>query len=82
MEFFEPICIFGCEDCGDFLVALPEHISIFSIDEEIYAITRCPYCDRVTKNSCDIAMAETLMSFGVKFFDWNEGESFGLKDES
>lgn len=66
----------GCEDCGDFIVAFQEHISLFSVDEDIYAMTRCPYCDRVVKNICSVDMADKLISADVKFFSWNDGEHF------
>lgn len=74
MDSVEPICIFSCEDCGDFLVAMPKHISMFTIDDDIYAFSRCPYCQRVMKNNCDIDIAEHLIERGVKLFDWNDGD--------
>lgn len=66
----------GCEDCGDFIVAFPDHMSLFSVDEDIYAISRCPYCERVVKNTCDLEMTGKLIDIGVTFFSWNDGEYF------
>lgn len=74
MSFLEPLCIFGCEDCGDFVVAIPEFLSLFVVDDDIYAMSRCPYCDRVTKNNCEMDVAEVLMERGVTLFNWNDGE--------
>ena len=74
----EPVCVCSCEDCGDFIVGLPEFISIFTVDDDIYVITRCPYCDRITKNECSFDMAEHLLESGAIIFNWNDGESFGI----
>jgi hypothetical protein len=74
VSFLEPLCIFGCEDCGDFIVAIPEFLSLFVVDDDIYAMSRCPYCDRVTKNNCDMDVAEVLIERGVTLFNWNDGE--------
>jgi hypothetical protein len=71
----EPVCVLGCEDCGDFLVAMPNLLSLFVIDDDLYAITRCPYCDRVIKNNCEIEVAELLIEQGVKLFNWNDGDT-------
>lgn len=76
----EPICVCECEDCGDFLVGYAEFISAFLVDDDIYILTVCPYCDRITKNTCDLEMAEYLFDLGVKVFNWNDGESF-IRDE-
>jgi len=67
----------GCEDCGDFIVAFVDHISLFSIDNDVYAISRCPYCDRIVKNSCDVEMKNQLSNAGVIFFNWNDGGVIG-----
>jgi hypothetical protein len=82
VDSFDPLCVFGCDDCGDFLVAMPEFLSLFVVDDDIYAFTRCPYCDRVTKNDCDLDVATALIDRGVKLFNWNDGESVGDEEES
>jgi hypothetical protein len=74
MDVFDPICVLVCEDCGDFLVGLAEHISMFTVDEDIYVFSRCPHCQRVVKNICDIDVAEHLIEKNVKLFNWNDGD--------
>lgn len=77
MASLDPLCIFNCTDCGDFIVAVPDLISLFVVDDDIYAMSRCPYCDRVAKNDCDMDVAEVLIERNVNLFNWNDGEKIG-----
>jgi hypothetical protein len=54
---------------------MPNLLSLFVIDDDLYASTRCPYCDRVIKNNCEIEVAELLIEQGVKLFNWNDGDT-------
>jgi hypothetical protein len=76
MKTFEPLCVFECDDCGKFLVVLSEQLSLFLVDEEIYGLSRCPYCDRVMKNKCTLDVAQSLLELEVKIFSWNDGEEY------
>lgn len=56
------------------MIAASHHISLFTVDNDIYAFSRCPYCERITKNNCDLEIAEHLIEKNVKLFNWNDGD--------
>ena len=76
----KPIATMECEDCGRFIVAEENCLSVFIIDRDIYAITRCVYCDRVLTQSVPLNLVPNLAGRGVKVFYWNDGSEVTLQD--
>jgi hypothetical protein len=58
------------------VVATSSALSLFSVDDDTYAITKCAYCNQIVKNLCTLRMAANLVQSNVAFFYWNQGEEF------
>lgn len=84
MVGMKPICTMECEDCGKFLVADPNFISVFvetvlkngEVQDEAYAVTRCAHCDRVVFQDVPIELIDELINKEVKVFNWNTGSQY------
>lgn len=70
----KPLCTIQCEDCGRFAVMNNQSLTIFAIDEDFSAVTRCVFCDRIITNSLKKDIALSLFWDGIKVFDFNTGE--------
>ena len=68
------ICIVKCKDCGPFQIFDEKLLTIFSVDEEYYAITICTYCERSIKVDLQKTTAQKLMLRNVKYLNWNNNE--------
>jgi len=68
-----------CEDCGRFLVVEQEFISIFEIDDEFTAITRCAYCDRPVFQEVNSKTIDKFLERKVKVFSWATGSEYEFK---
>jgi hypothetical protein len=72
----KPICTLECEDCGKFVVASHLGISVFVLDEDIYAMTMCVFCRRPIKNNLTRKVMEHLSRNDVKVFNWRYGKEY------
>ena len=63
-----------CEDCGKFGVMHENGITIFSVNNEFFAMSRCIFCDRPAQDTADIEEVKYLLDLGVKVLDFNTGE--------
>ena len=70
----KPLCTIECEDCGKFAIMNNNSLSIFTIDGDFFAMTRCVFCDRVITNSVKKETALVLFWNNIKVFDFNTGE--------
>lgn len=70
----KPACTIECEDCGRFAVMNKMSLSIFVIDAEFFAMTRCVFCERAVTNSLNKQTAIELFWRGIKIFNFNTGE--------
>jgi hypothetical protein len=70
----KPICTIECEDCGKFPVMNNDSLSIFLIDKDFFAMTRCVFCDRAIKDYLDKETAIKLFWENIKIFNFNTGE--------
>jgi len=72
MHTAKPLCIMTCQECGDFVVTSAKSISLFAVDEDLYALSQCPTCDEAVTNDCGLKMFESLISYDVSFFNWSD----------
>jgi hypothetical protein len=70
----KPTCTIECEDCGKFAVMNNGSLSIFLVDKDFFAMTRCIYCDRAITDSLSKEVAIRLFWEGIKIFNFNTGE--------
>lgn len=69
-----PICTIECENCGKFAIMHENGLSIFLLDKEFFAMSRCPFCDRPVRDSVSKQVAMTLFYEGVNIFDFATGD--------
>lgn len=75
-----PFCKIRCEDCGPYLVADPDFITIFFLFEVLgrgpsYMLAgMCPYCNRGIVENISEEDARRLQHKGVCIFNWLETE--------
>lgn len=70
----KPTCTIECEDCGRFAIMNNDSLSIFIIDKEFFAMTRCIFCDRAISDSLSKKVMIKLFWEGIKVFNFNTGE--------
>lgn len=70
----KPLCTVNCEDCGTFALMNKSSLSVFVIDGDFFAMTRCVFCDRIINNSLTKKVALALFWEDIKIFDFNTGE--------
>lgn len=63
-----------CSDCGKFGVMHESGITIFVVNSDFFAISRCMFCDRVVEDSIDKNTSIQLFWMGVKVLNFNTGE--------
>lgn len=69
-----PLYTVECEDCGKFAVMNTASLTVYIIDKEFSAITRCLFCDRLVTNIVSKEVAVHLFWDNVKIFNFNTGE--------
>lgn len=69
-----PICTILCEDCGRFAVMHENALSIFLLDKDFFAMSRCLFCDRAVTDSVSKDVAIKLFFDNVKIFNFHTGE--------
>jgi hypothetical protein len=70
----KPVCTIECEDCGRFAIMNNDSLSIFVIDKDFFAITRCIFCDRTIRDYISKEVAIKLFWENIKIFYFNTGE--------
>lgn len=69
-----PICTIICENCGKFAIMHENGLSIFILNKEFFAMSRCPFCDRPVQDSIEKNVVMELFYQGVNIFNFKNGE--------
>jgi hypothetical protein len=69
-----PICTMMCEDCGKFAIMHENGLTIFLINKEFFAMSRCLFCNRTVKDSISKEVCISLFWENVRIFNFNTGE--------
>ena len=64
----------SCKDCGKFGVMHEKNITIFVVNSDFFAISRCAFCDRVVNDSLAKEDCFQLFWKNVKVFNFNTGK--------
>lgn len=70
----KPICTIVCEDCGKFAVMHENAITIFLVNNEFFAVSRCSFCDQIITDAVNKETTIYLFWENVRIFNFNSGE--------
>lgn len=63
-----------CEDCGKFAIMHENGLTIFLINKEFFAMSKCLFCNRPVRDSISKEVCISLFWENVKVFNFNTGE--------
>lgn len=68
------VCTVNCDNCGKGIINDPDTVTIFTIDDDMLIISKCPKCKDPLTGNLTKERARTIAHRGVKVFSWHLAE--------
>lgn len=79
----QPLATMECEDCGTFVIAKPEGMTVFFDGRKFYAMSICGSCERPISDEIEdkkIEVLSFLLNSGVRIFSWVDGREIKTEE--